>query len=217
MYLASVVLTQSSVQRQFLKQIKHSLRLGGCCPFFLLLLLHQLWRPYSCRRIGSETCSHWKLTLKEDLCLRASTCIKKGTEIGGWRRVEFGTDFSQHCTVKQAQTGCEIAEQMGSVKWYFSKAPSNFQLFFFFFPADLLCSSYTNNCISTRKDVLSCGTKICCHKATVETVSFLTWIAAIENFHSVIWHDKKVGSCPSKEIHTLKSLNEWFSKHCPSL
>lgn len=134
MYLASVVLTQSSVQRQFLKQIKHSLRLGGCCPFFLLLLLHQLWRPYSCRRIGSETCSHWKLTLKEDLCLRASTCIKKGTEIGGWRRVEFGTDFSQHCTVKQAQTGCEIAEQMGSVKWYFSKAPSNFQLFFFFFP-----------------------------------------------------------------------------------
>lgn len=36
---------------------------------------------------------------------------------------------------------------------------------FFFCPTDLLCSSYTNNCISTCKDVLSCGTKICRHKA----------------------------------------------------
>lgn len=44
---------------------------------------------------------------------------------------------------------------------------STFKSAAFFSPTDLLYSSYTNNCISTCEDVLSCGTKICHHKATV--------------------------------------------------
>lgn len=88
-------------------------------------------------------------------------------------------------------------------------------VFFFFCPTDLLCSSYTNNCISPCKDVLSCGTKICRHEATALTVSFLTCISARGNFHSVTWQKKfrscqkvKQGNAPPKISQTtvLKAL-----------
>ena len=109
-YLALVVLAQLSVLLKLRKQIKHNLRLWCCCPLFLLLTLHQLWRPYSCRQIGPENCLHWKMTFKEEFWVTARARTGTGMEIRGWSRVEFGTASSQQCTVQLVPTGCESAE-----------------------------------------------------------------------------------------------------------